>query len=272
MKSNLIFRALCKEAMFTKELLGSGATQIRRANYATQGLYFQDFTNLSIGLERIGKLCLTLDHFIETNGSYPTDEQLKKTIGHDLVKLYNQSQIVLTKRRIKLRTLQKLDNPIQSSILAILSKFAKGDRYSNFDFLVGSVRQSDPTGDWYKNVDMKIFDKNITPQKKQVIKNNAKLTNKFMSQMGMVSHTSEDGVAIGDFEDASYRTGVFEAVAPKRQLYILQMIRYWSEVLFSLENLSRKIDKEATPYFGEILGGFANDDSYLRTRKTWDTI
>ncbi|MBF8675199.1 hypothetical protein IRZ53_10940 [Pseudomonas fulva] len=272
MNSNPVFRALCKEAMFTKELLGSGVTQIRRANYATQGLYFQAFTNLSIGLERIGKLCPALDHFIDTNGKFPTEEQLKKSIGHDLVKLYNQSQIVLTKRKIKLRTLQTLDNPIQSEILSILSKFAKGDRYSNFDFLVGSVRQSDPTGEWYKKIDMQIFDREITLKKKHTIRRNAETTNRIMSQFGMVSHTSEDGIAIRDFDDASHRTGVFEAVAPKRQLYILQMIRYWSEIIFSLESLSRQIDKESTPYFGEILGGFANDDSYLRSRKTWDTI
>jgi hypothetical protein len=55
---NEAFKALLKEARFTKEMLGSGATQIRKANYATKGVYFQAFTNLSTGLERIGKLCL----------------------------------------------------------------------------------------------------------------------------------------------------------------------------------------------------------------------
>ncbi|RBH59990.1 hypothetical protein C3F00_002660 [Pseudomonas sp. MWU13-2860] len=119
---------------------------------------------------------------------------------------------------------------------------------------------------------MQIFKIDITEQKKQIIKKKAELTNRYLSQIGMISHTSEDGAAISDFEDASHRTGVFEAVAPKRQLYILQMIRYWSEVLFALENLSRQVDRMATPYFGEILGGFANDDSYFRTRKTWDKI
>ena len=272
MDSSAIFNALCKEAMFTKELLGSGATQIRKANYATQGLYFQAFSNLSIGLERIGKLCLTLNHFVETNGKFPTDEHLKKAIGHDLVKLYNQSQDVIAKRGLTLRTLPKLDDPVHSSILSILSKFAKGDRYSNFDFLVGGPRQSDPTGEWYVKVDMKIFDKDVSEKKKQTIKKNAELVKKYMSQFSMVSHTSEQGTEIDDLEDASHRTGVFEAVAPKRQLYILQMIRYWTEVLYELQDLSRQIDREATPYFSEILGGFSNDDSYLRTRKTWDTI
>jgi len=59
---NETFKALLKEAQFTNEMLGSGATQIRNANYASKGVYFQAFTSLSTGLERIGKLCLMLEH------------------------------------------------------------------------------------------------------------------------------------------------------------------------------------------------------------------
>ncbi|WP_156160210.1 hypothetical protein [Pseudomonas sp. 2(2015)] len=271
MKSPDIFNALCKEAMFSKELLGAGATQIRKANYATQGLYFQAFSNLSIGLERIGKLCLTLDHFIETNGKFPNQEYLKNTIGHDLIKLYEQSQGVIKKRKLNIRSLPALDHKIHKNIMTILSKFAKGDRYSNFDFLVGG-RQSNPTAEWYSKVDTEIYKNDISERKKQIIKGNSEITGQIMSRLGMVWHTSEQGTEINTHEDASHRTGVFEAVAPKRQLYILQMIRYWAEVLFELQYLSMNINHEATPYFNEILGGFGNDDSYFRTRKTWDTM
>ena len=65
------FNALNKEAQFTREMLGSGATQIGKANYATKGVYFQAFTSLSTGLERIGKLCLMIDHSIDHNGRFP---------------------------------------------------------------------------------------------------------------------------------------------------------------------------------------------------------
>jgi hypothetical protein len=78
------FRALLREVTFTKEMLGSGAAQIRKANYAAHGLYAQAFANLSIGMERIGKLCLLLDHYIQTGGHFPTFKYLKGKIGHDL--------------------------------------------------------------------------------------------------------------------------------------------------------------------------------------------
>ena len=44
---NATFRALVEEATFTKEMLASGVTQIRNANYARKGAYFQSFTRLS---------------------------------------------------------------------------------------------------------------------------------------------------------------------------------------------------------------------------------
>jgi hypothetical protein len=79
------FQALLKEAQFTKEMLGTGATQIRNANYATRGVYFQAFTSLSTGLERLGKLCILLDYFIE-HGKFP--DIITAAIIHSNVRSY----------------------------------------------------------------------------------------------------------------------------------------------------------------------------------------
>lgn len=85
------FKALNMEAQFAKEMLGSGATQIRSANYTTKGTYFQAFTNLSIGLERIGKLCLMIDHYIVTAGKFPDSAYMKNKFGHDIGLIYRSS-------------------------------------------------------------------------------------------------------------------------------------------------------------------------------------
>jgi hypothetical protein len=44
------FKALLKEAEFTKEMLGSGATQIRNANYASKRLLHQNEKNVGQSL------------------------------------------------------------------------------------------------------------------------------------------------------------------------------------------------------------------------------
>jgi len=48
------FNALLKEAHFTLEMLGSGATQIRKASHATKGTYFHALTSLSTA-KRMGR-------------------------------------------------------------------------------------------------------------------------------------------------------------------------------------------------------------------------
>lgn len=266
---NPTFVALLKEAQFTKELLGAGATQIRRANYATKGIYFQSFTNLSTGLERIGKLCLALDHYIETNGSFPDFNYMKNVIGHDLVKLREKALDVVARRNLGIQP------PAETAHLAIvqlLSEFANGDRYSNINLLVGANRQSDPVASWFTLVDQPLYELRVPQKKKQTIADNARVVNQIMGSFSRVLHTSETGSDITDMEDASLRTGIYDAVAPLRQLHVLHIIRFWSELLSALQYPAQALGREDIPFFGEIFGAFRNDDSYMRTRKTWDTV
>jgi len=266
---NSTFLALLKEAQFTKELLGAGATQIRLANYASKGVYFQAFTSLSTGLERIGKLCLMVDHYIETGGNFPDSSYLKNEIGHKLTLLYDKSQDVIGRRSISLRFLPNLGGPIHMAMVKVLHDFAEGDRYSNVNLIVGSRRTGDPVAAWFNEVDLPLFNARVTQRKKQTIAHNAAVVAKLMDDAAYVLHTSETGSEITDLEEASSRTGMYEAVAPYRQLYVLQIIRYWTELLSELEYRAQALGKEDIPFFGELFGAFYNEDSYLRTRKTW---
>ncbi len=269
---NQIFQALLKEAQFTNEMLGAGATQIRKASYATKGIYFQAFTSLSTGLERIGKLCLMLDYYIDSNGNFPDLNYLRKEIGHNVLKLYQKSIEIISKRSISLRFLENLDGDIHKNILKILSDFAQGDRYTNIDILVSSKQNIDPINSWFTLVDQPLFDIHVSEKKKKSISQNAAVINQLIGPSTSVLHTSETGSEITDVEDASYRTGMQEAVSPYRQLYTLQIIRFWVEVLGDLQYKAMELGKEEIPFFGEIFAIFYNGDTYFRSRKTWDKM
>lgn len=270
----IIFEAFLKEAMFTKEMLGLGATQIRKANYASKGLYYEAFTCLSTGFERIGKLCLILDYYLNHDGMLPDFNYMKKEIGHDLVKLYIKSSDVAQTQHTNFHFLKNLDADIYQRILKILSDFALGDRYSNINILSQSRQQNDPVSNWYTNIDEFIFESYVSETKKLKIVANAKIINEMMKDIAVVRHISETGKSITDIEFASRQTGMQEAVAPYRQFFILQMIRYWVELIedlgFKAQNMNS--EKMEIPYFSEIFGGFFNEDSYLKSRKVWDTI
>lgn len=269
---NETFTALVKEAQFTKDMLGAGATQIRNANYAAKGLYFQSFTSLSTGLERIGKLCLLLDYYIDNNGRFPDFNYLKNEIGHQIDLLYIKSIEVKVKRSFNFSFMQNLDGDIHQNILKILSSFAKGDRYSNINLLTNSRQQSDPISDWYKNVDSLIYENIVRDSRKRKIENNAEIISRMTQSFTMVLHSSESGSEINTVKEASFRTGMQKAVAPYRQLYVIHIIRFWYELLSNLQYSAMSLNKQDIPFFGDILGGFYNPDSYIRTRKTWDTI
>lgn len=266
------FNALSKEAQFTKEMLGSGATQIRRANYASKGVYFQAFTSLSTGLERIGKLCLMLDHYIDHNRQFPDPTYMKNQIGHDLMAIYRQSKSIIPKHSVSMTFMRDLDGDIHQAVLVLLSEFALGDRYSNIDLLVGGRRQSDPIASWSRLVDQPLYLAKVPQKRKDTIQRNAAIIAAALDQHAMVLHTSETGDEVTDLEQASRMTGVYESVAPYRQLVVMQVIRYWVELLRSLQYKAMELGGEDIPYFSEIFAPFLNDDSYIKTRKTWDKL
>jgi hypothetical protein len=269
---NETFNALNKEAQFTKEMLGAGATQIRNANYASKGVYFQAFTSLSTGLERIGKLCLMLDHYISHNRQFPDSSYMKNRIGHNIAAIYQQSKAIVARYSLTMTFLQHLGDPIQQGILSVLSEFALGDRYSNIDLLVGGRHQNDPVAAWFRQVDQPIYESRVPQKRKAAIQRKAAAVGSILASHVMVLHTSESGDEVTDLEQASHMTGVYEAVAPFRQLYVVQVIRYWSELLGLLQYKAMEAGGEDIPHFGEIFALFYNDDSYIRTRKTWDRL
>lgn len=269
-----MLKAFLKETNYTKEMLKLGATEIRKANYALKGVYYEAFTCLSTGIERIGKLCLILDYYIDNSGELPSLKYLKQDFRHDLLKLYEKSKEIALKHNVSFDFMDDLDKEVYQRILKVLSDFANGDRYSNLNVLLGEKDQSDPIYSWYKDVDEYIFDNYVSLKKKEMIHNNAKAIDELISNFTMVRHLSETGEVLREVEKASFETGKNEAVAPKRQLFMLQIIRYWVELIKNLGDKARDINQNELmiPYFGEIFGGFYNSDSYFKSRKTWNDI
>jgi hypothetical protein len=270
----LKFNALIKEAQFTCEILCEGVTQIRKANYARKGIYFQAFTSLSTGLERIGKLCLILD-YIKKKGDYPDDyflKYLKKEIRHDIEKIYQKVLELKQEYRFNFRFMQDLNSDIYQTILRILSRFAKGDRYSNIDLIVNKRTYDDPIKMWYEQVDLYFFENLVPQRKKKRIRDNSQIISQLMEPFTLVRHTGENGKDILSVEDASYRTGIFETVGPYRQLYTFHIIRFFVEMLGCLQSKIIKESRFEIPYFSEVFRVFYNDDSYIKSRKTWKMI
>jgi hypothetical protein len=213
-----------------------------------------------------------LDYALENGGRFPNLAYMKNEICHDITLIDKMSVAVIERRSIKMEFLERLDGPIHQAILNVLSGFARGDRYCNINLLVGKENQADPIEQWFRQVDQPIFYARVTARRKGAIRHNAQLVGELLGPYTLVRHAAETGEDIASVEEASYRTGVYEAVAPWRQVYVLQVIRFWVELLYSLQNATYSIKDLTVPHFGEIFAIFYNPDSYFRTRKTWDRL
>lgn len=269
---NKNFITLLNEAQFTHEILTSGITQLGKVNYAKKGAYFSSFISISTGLERIGKLCVILDFYIKNEGKFPEENILKDKIGHDLEMLYENSKNIVTENGIELQFLKDLDSQINKNIISILSKFAKGDRYSNINFIVKSKYQSDPIYDWYTKVEEFIFENRVSNKKKESIITNAKYIGDSFRESASAYYFGETSNEIRSIEESNFRTGMAESNTKFRQLYVAQIVRYWVEILRALQYKAMSFRKNDIPFFGEIFALFYNKDSYLITRRNYERL
>lgn len=267
------FIAFKNEAVFTNELLSIGVTQLYKANYSRKGVYFQSFVCLSTGIERLEKLCIILAHCISNQGVLPTEKEIK-AYGHNIKHLFDVCKKEAEKNNISFEFSCNIDDEIYTKIIEILNEFASSKgRYANINEITGSnIDRIDCVKRWYNEIDMQLYKNNVTDYKKNKIEANATIIGDVLNQFSNVMYLNENRECVQDAILASRMTGIWEAVAPYRQLYVLQIIRYLTELIMGLGYLCMKIRPNDIPHFGEIFGLFYNSDTYFKSRKTWDNL
>ena len=265
---NKIFHALLNEAKFTSEMLSAGYNQIGKANFTQKGIYFQAFTSLSTGLERLGKLNIILEFIILNNGDLPRDDYMKHEIGHDLEKIYFLNKEIKNRHNIIANGLQDLESDIYRKILSILSKFGKGDRYSNIDLIINKLNYIDPIISWNKDIDMEIFNKKINKNKKTYIEATSQFLDNILSNDSIVVHNTENGNDISTIYNYNFQSQIYYAVERYRRIYVYQIIRYFVEILFELQRIIKKSNIFNIPHFSEIFYIYYYDENYIKRRKT----
>ena len=262
------FNALLKEALFTSEMLSAGYEQIGKANFTQKGLYFQAFTSLSTGLERLGKIIFIMDYIITNNGNLPNEEYMKKELGHDLKVIYLKIKDIQIKYNFKLNGLQNLEEKYCKKILNILSRFGKGDRYSNIDLLINKRNYIDPINSWFNEIDMGLFNDKIKKSKKERIKNESKFLNIIMSEISMVVHTREDENKIDTIYEHNFQSQVYYSIEKYRRICVYQISRFFVEILFGLQNYIQQNNLFNIPHFNETFSIYFWDEKYISRRKT----
>jgi hypothetical protein len=261
------FEALSREAGIAASAISEGVSGISNATYAEKGYYHFAFFNLSIAIERLGKLAFILDHLLG-NGRYPTDAELR-TLGHKLDDLIEKVREIRLRRSLSTEDCPTDD--ITRGIVETLTEFATATRYYNLDYLVGgrSVAMMEPLRAWDARVGKPILALHYKPRRRALDEEQARLVGALMDQISMVRHTAEDGTPITSWTAGAMETAKIGVLQKYSRMYCLRLIRFLAVNLMELQYEAMS-QRHEIPHFGDFFGIFRNDDRYFLNRKTWN--
>ena len=267
------WHSIGRETMLVRHLLGSGATSLGRASYGDQmGEYYTAFFGLTVGLERLAKLILVVDHAISNGGTMP-EEKVIKRYGHKLVSLLDAVAKIEVKHSLKLEYNRPTD-PISAKIVDLLDAFADATRgrYANFAALGDpNLSREEPIARWWTDVATLILKSHYKGMPIQVrVEANAEVVHEFMTPSATVLYNNESGDTMQDMRTTSLHTGQTKIVQRFGRFYTLSIVRWLSELLSELARqacYTHQIDA----FFGlwECLQTYTVPDEFLKSRKVW---
>jgi hypothetical protein len=268
---NAVWQALANEAGLAAEHLGVGATALGRANYAQKAYYAQGFFALSVGLERACKLSLVVNHALEHDGRYPSNEEVKR-YGHDLSSLLKAADGVA--ERLEAKSDERLPrSDIHDGIVGTLSNFANSlTRYYNLDLVTdaaGVTDREDPIVEWLRRVTEPVLALHYSERSLRRHLARAMTVEEMAGPYMSVRFLAEDGTPIQSAGAASQRAAETEFARRWERMYVLQLARFVGSVLSELGFRAQAQGLEDIPCFSEFFGLFHNSDAYFRDRKTW---
>ena len=165
------FQLLLNEGHLMRSCLIAGLKTIPHGSLIDQGRFYEGFFNFTIGLERALKMCWVIEHCVEHEGTFPSDDELRHRFGHNLNKLWQEAVRLCRKYG---RPIKDHDE-IQVDLLTFLYEFAAGARYYNLRELsspVGADSERDPTVQWRALV-KRIYCEDVSPIKRDNVEEQA---------------------------------------------------------------------------------------------------
>ncbi len=270
-----IFTALSREAGIAAEGLASGVTLLGKANSWQHGWYSHAFFSLSTGLERTAKLVVMLDHYIDRDGQFPTDAQLR-AYGHDIVMLLVKAEQISQHRRPSEDYAVLPSTSIHHGIIKTISEFASTTRYYNLDLLIQGRNASleDPLASWFTRVGQPILEAHYNASRRERDERDAEASQRLRGGYLMVRGTTEAGDPITSISESYMHEARAKIIRKWTSFYVLEIARFLAFLLVDLGDAAQVINSPAEdiPYMRDFFGIFMNPDSFLKSRKTWSAM
>lgn len=263
------FRMFSQEGNMTQYCLLSGVEFLGKLNYDRTGTFYPAFFQLSIGLERLMKIVVIIDHKGKHGLANPPGKMVRN-LGHDLVKTYGACrQIAIARGRDSSGWFGP--DTVEHDVLTHLSLFAKGARYFNLDSFSERQDFDDPVVQWV-HVHQRIANQYISGTRQKKIND---LALAHCDRLGM--HGYERSIT-GEWRTEVDCTFIHELFRQANKYCVWTVFRILQPFYFLLADLcddirkieeSKSIDAYTVPAMEEFFPFLLCDQSTAMRRRRW---
>ncbi len=262
------FLHLQQEGYLIRSCLTTGLTELRSAHVHNKGAFYAALFNLSIGMERLLKANVIIDHMLNNNISSPSKKELKG-YGHEIVDLYDTCKSISVSRGVDFPIRSSLD-AINQEILILLNDFANNTtRYHNLDALSSSQSGKDPLLHWGEIL-KSILENDVSEKQREKVLKKACLASEKIDDISITIMQGMDKRPLSTME-AMALPGLHEQAAKYavfRVVTILTPIRNLISGL-SHETYGLGVSRPPIPQMQEFLEWLWDDRQYVLRKKRW---
>ncbi|WXG51721.1 MAG: hypothetical protein RNU03_12895 [Candidatus Sedimenticola sp. (ex Thyasira tokunagai)] len=260
------FLLLQQEGHLMSTCLATGLTELRAAHVHNKGAFYSSLFNLSIGLERLLKSIVVIEHMIRNNLIPPSKKQLKQ-YGHDISELYDKSVEIGLNHSNKVPERNGL-HEIEQETIRLLSEFAQTSRYHNLDALSNQSKFDDPLMHW-NNIIMNILETDVTKHQKEKVLNQARSvagaieenTATIMQGLDKSSLSTVQALALPGLHEQASKFAVYR---------IIKIISPLRDLISELSHYAYKYpNKNPFPQMQKFLEWIWNDRQYVLRKRKW---
>ncbi len=261
------FLLLQQEGYLISSCLTSGLTELRGSHVHNKGAYYSSLFNLSIGIERLLKSIVIIDHMIKNQLAAPTTKQLK-SYGHNIKELYGAAASIATERNSCLCEYSDLQ-AIDKELIDLLSDFAATTRYHNLNALSSVQKYDDPLAHW-ERILLLTLKEDVPDKRKEKLLQQAKAVADEISDITATIMQGLDKSPLSTLEALSLPALHMEA-AKYVVLRIINLLSPLRDLLSSLSHDAYKYRDCSIPFpqMQEFLEWIYADKQYVLRKRKW---
>jgi hypothetical protein len=261
------FLLLQQEGHLISTQLAAGLTELRSAHVHNKGAFYSALFNLSVGMERLLKAIVIIDHMLRNNLTTPTISQLK-AYGHNVVELYDTCVAISENTNARINDRRTFDET-DLEIINLLSNFAQSTRYHNLDALSRSNVGKDPLSHW-EEILTAILRSDVPQKKQEKILERGRLVAEKIDDITLTIMHGLDRRQLST-EEALTLPSLHEEAVKHAVLRIVTMLAQVRELISELSHCAYGLSTPtpAFPQMQEFLEWLWDDRKYVLRKKRW---